>query len=63
MRRGRGGQCFTFPVINGEFFQKLLGSTEVGILSPAVEKWDKVFPTVAAEMASGNMGELCNDCH
>lgn len=40
----KGGPCFGFPVINGEFFKKLIGSSEVGILSPAVEKRGKVFP-------------------
>lgn len=53
-----------FPVINGEFKKKKdLSSCEVGVVRPAVERGAKSFLLTAAEMAPGNVEEMCNDGH
>lgn len=44
-------------------FEKLPGSSEVGMVSPAVETEAKSFLLIAAEVASGIVEEQCNDCH
>lgn len=59
----KGGQCFGFPVINGEFLKNLLAPVKLAYRAQLLRRGARPFLLTAAEMASGNVAELCNDCH
>lgn len=58
----KGGQYFGFPVINGEFLKNLLVPVKLAYGAQLLRSGVRSFLLIAAEMALGNMEELCNDC-
>lgn len=59
----KGGQCFGFPVINGEFLKNFLVPVKLAYCAQLLRTEARTFLLFAVEMASGNVEELCNDCH
>lgn len=59
----KGGPCFGFPVINGEFLKNFLVPVKLAYCAQLLRKEVRSVPLIAVEMASGNMEELCNDYH